>query len=102
MTLPKGATIFMSYVFDNSTNNPVNPSFPPQRVKYGVNSSDEMAELWLQVQNDGTETDSFQVTADESGASGITFKYLSGATNVSTQMRGSGFTISRTTAMSIA
>lgn len=49
VTLPKGATIFMSYVFDNSTNNPVNPSFPPQRVKYGVNSSDEMAELWLQV-----------------------------------------------------
>lgn len=49
VTLPKGATIFMSYVFDNSTNNPVNPNFPPQRVKYGVNSSDEMAELWLQV-----------------------------------------------------
>jgi hypothetical protein len=47
--LPKGTTISMNYTFDNSTNNPRNPSHPPQRVKYGVNSSDEMAELWLQV-----------------------------------------------------
>ena len=47
--LPKGTTISMSYVFDNSTNNLGNPNQPPQRVKYGVNSSDEMAELWLQV-----------------------------------------------------
>lgn len=47
--LPKGTTISMNYTFDNSTNNPRNPSQPPQRVKYGVNSSDEMAELWLQV-----------------------------------------------------
>jgi len=49
VSLPKGTVISMSYVFDNSTNNPGNPSNPPQRVKYGVNSSDEMAELWLQV-----------------------------------------------------
>lgn len=49
VTLPKGAAIFMSYVFDNTTNNPVNPNSPPKRVQYGVNSSDEMAELWLQV-----------------------------------------------------
>lgn len=47
--LPKGTTILMSYTFDNSTNNVRNPNQPPQRVKYGVNSSDEMAELWLQV-----------------------------------------------------
>lgn len=47
--LPKGATIHMSYAFDNSTNNPVNPSHPPRAVRYGVNSEDEMAELWLQV-----------------------------------------------------
>lgn len=55
LTLPKGATIFMSYVFDNSTNNPVNPNTPPKRVQYGVNSSDEMAELWLQVLPRSTE-----------------------------------------------
>lgn len=47
--LPKGATIHMSYAFDNSTNNPVNPSHPPRAVRYGANSEDEMAELWLQV-----------------------------------------------------
>lgn len=49
IALPKGATIRMSYSFDNSTNNPVNPSSPPRQVRYGVNSEDEMAELWLQV-----------------------------------------------------
>jgi hypothetical protein len=47
--LPKGTTISMVYTFDNSTNNARNPHHPPQRVTYGVNSSDEMAELWLQV-----------------------------------------------------
>lgn len=49
ISLPKGATIHMSYTFDNSTNNPVNPAHPPRAVRYGVNSEDEMAELWLQV-----------------------------------------------------
>lgn len=49
VALPKGATIHMSYSFDNSTNNHVNPSHPPRLVRYGVNSEDEMAELWLQV-----------------------------------------------------
>jgi tetratricopeptide (TPR) repeat protein len=47
--LPKGTTISMVYSFDNSTNNVRNPNQPPRRVKYGVNSDDEMAELWLQV-----------------------------------------------------
>ena len=49
VALPKGAVIHMAYTFDNSTNNPANPSHPPQRVTYGVNSGDEMAEFWLQV-----------------------------------------------------
>jgi len=47
--LPKGTTVSMQVAFDNSTNNARNPNHPPQRVKYGVNSSDEMAELWMQV-----------------------------------------------------
>jgi Flp pilus assembly protein TadD len=49
MFLPKGTTISMQYTYDNSTNNARNPNQPPRRVRYGVNSSDEMAELWLQV-----------------------------------------------------
>ena len=47
--LPKGSTISMLYTYDNSTNNARNPNQPPKHVRYGVNSSDEMGELWLQV-----------------------------------------------------
>jgi tetratricopeptide (TPR) repeat protein len=47
--LPKGTTIWMRYSYDNSTNNLRNPNHPPQRVRYGLQSADEMGELWLQV-----------------------------------------------------
>jgi hypothetical protein len=47
--LPKGTSISIAYTYDNSTNNVRNPHQPPERVRYGVNASDEMAELWLQV-----------------------------------------------------
>ncbi len=47
--LPRGTTIAMRYFYDNSANNLDNPNHPPQRVRYGIESSDEMAELWLQV-----------------------------------------------------
>jgi hypothetical protein len=47
--LPKGTRITMHYSYDNSTNNVRNPNHPPQKVSYGINSTDEMAELWLQV-----------------------------------------------------
>ena len=47
--LPRGTTISMRYTYDNSADNPRNPHAPPQHVTYGPHSSDEMAELWLQV-----------------------------------------------------
>ena len=47
--LPKGTTIAMQYTYDNSTNNARNPNQPPQPVRYGLNSTDEMAEMWLQL-----------------------------------------------------
>jgi len=47
--LPKGSSVVMKYRYDNSTNNPSNPYSPPQRVRYGLRSVDEMGELWLQV-----------------------------------------------------
>jgi tetratricopeptide (TPR) repeat protein len=47
--LPKGTTISMRYVYDNSSDNPANPNYPPRRVVAGNRSSDEMAHLWLQV-----------------------------------------------------
>src|SRR5438309_3423344 len=39
----------MHYTYDNSEDNVANPSHPPQRVRGGNRSSDEMAHLWLQV-----------------------------------------------------
>lgn len=47
--LPKGSTVTLQYVYDNSTDNPLNPSRPPVRVRAGNRSSDEMCHLWLQV-----------------------------------------------------
>lgn len=47
--LPAGTEVVMRFVFDNSAANPSNPSRPPQRVRFGPQSTDEMAELMLQV-----------------------------------------------------
>jgi Flp pilus assembly protein TadD len=47
--LPKGAVVSMRYHYDNSASNPRNPNQPPQRVRGGNQSTDEMAHLWLQV-----------------------------------------------------
>ncbi|HMF96610.1 MAG TPA: tetratricopeptide repeat protein [Vicinamibacterales bacterium] len=47
--LPKGATIEMRYLYDNSAANPRNPHAPPARVVWGQNTSDEMGDLWVQV-----------------------------------------------------
>jgi tetratricopeptide (TPR) repeat protein len=47
--LPEGTIIEMRYTYDNSADNPRNQRQPPQRVRYGLQSSDEMGELWLQL-----------------------------------------------------
>jgi Flp pilus assembly protein TadD len=47
--LPKGTTLSMRWVYDNSENNPRNPQSPPKRARWGQNSSDEMGDLWIQV-----------------------------------------------------
>ena len=47
--LPAGTTIDLEYVFDNSDANPRNPAHPPQPVSWGWRSSDEMADVWIQV-----------------------------------------------------
>jgi hypothetical protein len=49
LKLPKGTRIEMHYVYDNSENNPHNPSHPPKRVKFGEQTTDEMAFAFLQV-----------------------------------------------------
>lgn len=47
--LPAGTKIQMSITFDNSTNNIRNPFSPPRSTRFGPNTTDEMAELWLQL-----------------------------------------------------
>jgi mono/diheme cytochrome c family protein len=49
ITLARGTRIEMRWRFDNSAANPHNPSTPPRRVLHGPASTDEMAELWLQL-----------------------------------------------------
>jgi tetratricopeptide (TPR) repeat protein len=49
LLLPKGTTISMRYVYDNSAENPRNPHHPPARVVWGQNTSDEMGDLWIQM-----------------------------------------------------
>ena len=47
--VPAGTLLEMEYVFDNSARNVRNPSHPPQRVSWGWRSSDEMADVWIQM-----------------------------------------------------
>ena len=47
--LTKGTVLRMEYTYDNSADNPRNPQQPPQRVRWGPKSSDEMGDLWIQV-----------------------------------------------------
>lgn len=47
--LPAGSVVQMRIQFDNSPANPWNPANPPQRVRFGPNTTDEMAEIWLQL-----------------------------------------------------
>jgi tetratricopeptide (TPR) repeat protein len=47
--LPKGSVLAMQFSYDNSADNPLNPSRPVRRVTYGPRASDEMGQLLLQV-----------------------------------------------------
>ncbi len=50
LRLPRGSTIHMDWSFDNSAQNPHNQFSPPRRVVHGPASTDEMAELILEVE----------------------------------------------------
>ncbi|MBZ5558536.1 MAG: tetratricopeptide repeat protein [Acidobacteriia bacterium] len=49
LRLPKGTTLSMRWVYDNSAANTRNPERPPKRAQWGQRSSDEMGDLWMQV-----------------------------------------------------
>jgi len=50
MSLPAGTLLGMRWTFDNSAANPRNPSDPPKHVRFGPESTDEMAELILEIE----------------------------------------------------
>ena len=45
LVLPKGSTIIVEAHYDNSDQNPLNPSHPAKTVGYGWNSTDEMMNM---------------------------------------------------------
>lgn len=47
LRLPAGSRIEAWFRFDNSADNPANPSETPGRVRWGWGTTDEMAEVWL-------------------------------------------------------
>lgn len=47
--LPAGTVVSMRYHYDNSTGNIRNPNSPPKEVHAGIQATDEMGHLWLQV-----------------------------------------------------
>jgi hypothetical protein len=49
LRLPKGTRIEMRYTYDNTAQNPRNPSNPPKRVRFGEQTTDEMAFVFLQM-----------------------------------------------------
>jgi tetratricopeptide (TPR) repeat protein len=49
IALPAGTVLEIEYVFDNSVRNVRNPDHPPARVSWGWRSSDEMADVWIQM-----------------------------------------------------
>ncbi len=49
VALPKGTVIDLRFTYDNSAGNPENPHHPPARVRVGSQSTDEMANLGLQL-----------------------------------------------------
>ena len=53
--LPKGTVVSMRYHYDNSAANVRNPHQPPERVRHGNQTTDEMAHLSLQVLPRGTQ-----------------------------------------------
>jgi len=47
--LPAGTVVKTDLVYDNSTDNPDNPFSPPQRIRWGHESTDEMGSITLMV-----------------------------------------------------
>jgi len=55
VAIPSGTRMDMEFVYDNSAENPRNPTQPPQRVTWGPASDDEMACMTMSVMVDDAE-----------------------------------------------
>ncbi len=49
LRLPAGTEIQTTLIYDNSSDNPENPFLPPQRIRWGRESTDEMGSVTLMV-----------------------------------------------------
>ena len=49
MNIPAGTQVTMRFRYDNSAANPRNPTIPPREVKFGEQTSDEMALVFFQI-----------------------------------------------------
>jgi mono/diheme cytochrome c family protein len=66
--LPKGTRIEVSITYDNSADNPRNPSNPPQRVMWGVQSTDEMGVVRFEMTADRLED---EAALQQAGAAAV-------------------------------
>jgi hypothetical protein len=53
IAIPAGTKVEMEYHYDNSVDNPRNPSHPPKRVTFGEQTTNEMAFAFLHVVPEG-------------------------------------------------
>lgn len=60
LALPKGTRVDLEYVYDNSEKNPRNPAHPPVRVRWGEQTTNEMAVAFLSINLPPEEIAGFQ------------------------------------------
>ncbi len=68
LDIPRGTQVHMRFKFDNSSDNPKNPSKPPKRVRWGEQTSDEMALVFFQILADRSSAAAFRGAGNGAGA----------------------------------
>ena len=63
MAIPAGTRVDIDYRYDNSANNPKNPHDPPQRVRYGEQTGDEMGIVFFQLEMTRSDLAAFMMRA---------------------------------------
>lgn len=63
LNIPKGTKVDMTFTYDNTANNPHNPSDPPLRVRNGEQTKDEMGLVFFQLLVDRSQAETFRAFA---------------------------------------